>query len=255
MSVLKIHSHVYWKQKASFLLHEDIYPHWCIFIPEEGRFRYGIDGNRGDAGFGDLILAPPGTPFQRKVVEPLTFHFILFTWSGDPSSLPVGKVSLTDTVRLSSTCRHFQRLSQIDGPTAAAWKNHLLTDLWELYRIETMQPILLNPPPQPDKMMTKAAEWIRTRAHEPLSLRELAESLLLSPVQLTRQFQAAYFLTPSEFLTSERLSIAARLLAETTQTLDSIARQCGYENGFYLSRVFSKKMKMSPSEYRKTHRI
>lgn len=254
MIELIIRSHTYWKHKSSFLLYEDIYPYWCVFIPEEGRFRYGINGDRGEAGFGDLILAPPGTPFQREVMEPLTFHFIHFTWSGDPSFLPVGKVSLTDTVRLSSTFHHLQRLSQMDGPPVAAWKNHLLTDLWELYHIETNQPINF-PPPQRDIMMTKAAEWIRSKAHEPLSLRELAEYLELSPVQLTRRFQAAYLMTPSEFLTSERLSIAARLLTDTALTLDSIARQCGYENGFYLSRVFTKKMKMSPSEYRRTHRI
>jgi transcriptional regulator GlxA family with amidase domain len=45
------------------------------------------------------------------------------------------------------------------------------------------------------------------------------------------------------------------MLLETNYPLDHIAEQCGSENGFYLSRVFSKKFEMSPSAYRSTHQM
>ncbi|MCZ8523462.1 helix-turn-helix domain-containing protein [Paenibacillus mucilaginosus] len=48
---------------------------------------------------------------------------------------------------------------------------------------------------------------------------------------------------------------ARTLLLETSLTLDEIADRCGYENGFYLSRIFSRKMRVPPSVYRKIHRV
>ncbi|MNW10668.1 DNA-binding transcriptional regulator AraC [compost metagenome] len=48
---------------------------------------------------------------------------------------------------------------------------------------------------------------------------------------------------------------ACSLLTGTTFSLDTIAEACGYETGFYLSRIFTKKMGMSPSAYRKAYRI
>jgi transcriptional regulator GlxA family with amidase domain len=86
-------------------------------------------------------------------------------------------------------------------------------------------------------------------------MKQLSSGLGISPVQFTRRFQAAYGQTPIDFLTSLRLQKAQALLLETELTLEQVADQCGYENGFYLSRMFSKKLNISPSAYRKSHRI
>lgn len=252
---LDLKGHIYWKHKREFQLAEDIYPHWCMFLPEEGRFKYGIEQQFGDAGFGNLILSPPGSVFYREIIQPLSFHFLLFTWEGPASYLPIGNISFKDTDRLTSTLRHLKDLEQTEDVEASLWKNHLLHDLFKLYHMESSVKVVSLSIHPPDETMLLAAEHLRLHAHEQLSLKALADQLRLSPVQLTRRFQAAFHQTPSEFLTKERISQAARYLTETTKTLDVIARECGYENGFYLSRVFTKKMKMSPSEYRRTHRI
>jgi len=56
-------------------------------------------------------------------------------------------------------------------------------------------------------------------------------------------------------LTSLRLRKAQSLLLETNKTLEDIAEKCGYKNGFYFSRRFSKKLNISPSEYRKNNKL
>ncbi|WP_315373425.1 helix-turn-helix transcriptional regulator, partial [Paenibacillus xylanexedens] len=88
-----------------------------------------------------------------------------------------------------------------------------------------------------------------------ISLQELAQRLALSPVQLTRRFREAFQETPSGYLKRVRLKKAQNLLADSSLTLNQIAERCGYENGFYLSRVFSKTLGISPSEYRRRHRV
>jgi AraC-like DNA-binding protein len=42
---------------------------------------------------------------------------------------------------------------------------------------------------------------------------------------------------------------------QTEYTLDHIARLCGYENGFYFSRVFTHYSKVNPSQYRKMYGV
>jgi transcriptional regulator GlxA family with amidase domain len=86
-------------------------------------------------------------------------------------------------------------------------------------------------------------------------MKELSDSLNLSPVQFTRRFHKALQVTPSEYLTSLRLHHARTMLLETDMTIKDVAQSCGYSSGLYLSRVFSQNMKMSPGHFRKTHRV
>nr|WP_275942626.1 AraC family transcriptional regulator [Paenibacillus alba] len=104
--------------------------------------------------------------------------------------------------------------------------------------------------------MNQAAAYIETQAleHE-LSLKGVALTLGLSSSQLTRRFQAVYGMSPVRYATKIRLSRARLLLAETPDTLDAIAEQCGFQNAFYFSRVFSQHMQISPSAYRRTFRV
>ncbi|HEY0826808.1 MAG TPA: AraC family transcriptional regulator, partial [Bacilli bacterium] len=110
-------------------------------------------------------------------------------------------------------------------------------------------------PDSDDPLTIQAAIIIQEQAYEFISLKRLADSLGLNPVQFTRRFQSAYHITPSQYLKNIRMHRARSLLTETDLTLDQIAGRCGYENGFYLSRVFSQTMKMSPSQYRRTHQV
>lgn len=249
-------NHHYWHKKARFQLETDHYEFWVIFAVEEGSFNYGVR-QRGQAGFGDLVLCPPGIPFWREVITPLSFHYLEFYIVDEQEDLArtlPSKITLRDVQRLSSTYHHLRALEHQTDPLSQSWKNHLLYDIFALYQVESQHQQPVATPEDP--LMARAAQYLQQHAKDPsLSLRALASSLSLSPVQLTRKFQAAFGVSPSAYLTSLRLQKARALLLETADTLDEIAERCGYENGFYLSRVFSKKMNMSPSAFRKTYRV
>ena len=72
-----------------------------------------------------------------------------------------------------------------------------------------------------------------------------------NPVVITRSFGV----TPLRYLTSLRLNKAKMLLLETNMTIEQISECCGYQNGFYLNRVFVKYEHTTPSRYRNTHRM
>lgn len=252
-------AHVYWHEKEQFLFEQDIYENWTMFLVESGQFAFTIGDREGEAAFGDLVVCPPGIPFYRRTMMPLTFHFVQFKWEIEPSKNDTlewtGKMKIADTDRLASTYRYMRNIGEAvwDDPSFKRMQ-HLLGDIWWLYgqeRGNSREAAATGAEPD----MQYAYQWLLLHAFEPFAMSELSDRLSLSPVQLTRRFGASYRMTPSAFVTRLRIDRACRLLEETVLTLDSIAQQCGYENGFYLSRVFRNKKGISPSVYRKLHQV
>lgn len=253
---LKLLSHVYWHQKEEFMLERDDYACWTLFAVEEGSFFYEIGVEKGEARFGDLVLCPPRSVFRRKTIEPLTFHFIQFIGEThfENDSDWQGKLSLTDMPRLSSTYRYLRTWQGWDEESTQH-KLHLVNDLLRMAYMD-QQIRDDHSPTVIDEQMDQARSFLTEHAFEThLSMLELAISLRLTPVQLTRRFRRAFAQTPSAFINDLRLMRARHLLENTTCTLDAIATQCGYENGFYLRRVFTQKIGMAPSIYRNMHRV
>lgn len=252
---LKLLSHVYWHQKKEFMFERDDYPCWTLFAVEEGSFFYEIRTEQGEARFGDLVLCPPRTVYRRKTIEPLTFHFIQFI--GEPhmeqEATWTGKLSVQDLPRLTSSYRYLRTLQGWDEESTQH-KLHLVNDLFRMVQMERM---IQESPPETimDEQMDQARSFLTDHAYGNLSMLNLAQQLDLTPVQFTRRFRKAFAQTPTEFINDLRLTRARHLLESTTFTLDVIASQCGYENGFYLSRVFTSKIGMAPSIYRSMHRV
>ncbi|WNR44042.1 helix-turn-helix domain-containing protein [Paenibacillus roseipurpureus] len=245
------------KQRNQFTLPEDTYQGWCLLAANSGRFTFSLGGDSQEermASFGELVFCPPGVLLKRQAVEPISFHFAEFTVN-DGTSFPE-LIRIKDIGRLSSTLRYLQEWQEEDldirkNEDAA----HLLEDL--LFMTNREQHI--NPKHGAgslDPLMNQAAANIEVQAFgDNLSLQYIADLLGISSSQLTRRFQAAYGLSPIRYATKIRLTKARSLLAETSDTLEDIAEQCGFQNAFYFSRVFSQHMQISPSAYRRTFRV
>lgn len=245
----------YAQEREQFTLEADMYEGWAMLAPQHGSFLYRIGELSADwspVGFGDLVFCPPGHRFERRALEPLSFHFAEFRLPED--ALTAGKHSVTDLSRLGSTFAYL-RAGQALGGEPANDAGHLLGDLIWLARREQRE-ASQRIAAAADPLMQEAAACLAREAEGgELSLQALAARLGLSGPQLTRRFQAAYGVTPVRYATAVRLSKARRLLVETEHTLETIAELCGYQNAFYLSRVFTQHMRMSPSVYRKTYRV
>jgi AraC family transcriptional regulator len=270
--VPELSTHVYWNRKAAFLRKEDTYTNWCLLAVEDGEFKYTIGDHHGTAGFGELVLCPPGMSFERSVVTPLSFHFMLLGWRNsnngdtypspaladgtvDPGLLPSGKLVIHDTNRLKSIFSYLRSPLPTGDPFVHSWKSHLLRDLWMLYCTELQTTLSGAIQPTTDPLMEQAALLIQRSADQPLRMKAVSDCFGLTQVQFSRRFFAAYRLTPVDYLISLRLQKACTLLLETDLTLDGIALRCGYQNGYYISRLFSSKLNTTPSQYRKTHHL
>ncbi|GAA3410223.1 helix-turn-helix domain-containing protein [Paenibacillus hodogayensis] len=260
-----VHVMTSWYAKAQFELAKDRSPIWMLFVVKEGSFRFGIGEREGIAEKGDLVLCPPDTELRREMLRPATFLVLYYSWFDALGAIVaeeeivvdrIGKNTIRDTRRFESTYDYLEPLKRRSDPPAAARSSFLLRDLWEQIEWEwaegrqTEQPLLPD-----DPLMQQAALALEESAYDMVSMNQLASSLGLSTVQFSRRFRKRFGVNPSEYVSGLRLDKARALLQDNRLTLEEIALQCGYSNGFYFSRVFSQKMRISPSEYRRAYRM
>ncbi len=250
-------SHVYWLRKEAFLLASDTYEEWVMFVLEEGAFRYRIgEEEEGHAEPGDIIVCPPLHAFARETIVPVDFHFISFEAPASPS-LPAGKVRLSRQARLADDCARLRAHAHGRSELSGMIRAHMLQDLWLMMLEEA------SASPQHssyaaasvDPVMRAVKADLEERAFHSMQLKEIAARHRMTPVQLTRRFHAVFGVNPGEYVTELRMRRAGVLLTESNRTVEDIAAACGYESGFYLSRVFAKHMGLSPSRYREKYRM
>ena len=96
----------------------------------------------------------------------------------------------------------------------------------------------------------RTTEWYISHLHERPTLKRLADVMHLSVAHLRRQFRLVYGKSPHAVLMQLRLEKAAQYLANTGDTLDVIARRSGFNSASDLCRVFKKRLKVYPNEWR-----
>ncbi|MBO9604832.1 MAG: helix-turn-helix transcriptional regulator [Paenibacillaceae bacterium] len=265
--------------REQFSLEEDVYEGWVVLAAQTGSFLFAMkeEGEEDDegeprgeidrweregaAGFGELLFCPPATTLWRRALEPMSFVFIECDAADNGlfATIPPrgGKVLIRDVQRLGSSFGYLNELhDRTGGAKPHTVPEHLLGDLLFLVEHERSIAAHLRERRAVEPLMHQAAAYIEQHAcSADFTLGALANKLGIAGPQLTRRFQAAYGTAPVAYATEVRLARARRLLTGSDATLDQIADQCGYPNGFYLSRVFTRAIGSSPSVYRKTHRI
>ncbi|MCS7460078.1 AraC family transcriptional regulator [Paenibacillus doosanensis] len=251
--------YVYAGPQPGFIKPEEIHKQHVILGVETGAFEYGVGKHTGKASFGDLVFVPSGVLFKRRSFGEITFHMLNYSPMLEPDptfdSLPVGKVTVSDVNRLSSTYAYLRKAWREHGSESYKTKiaNHMLMDLLHLGDMEGQYAQKRRK--RTDPQMRQAAGYIHHNLFSGLTMKRIAEMLGIRQSELTRRFRLEYGLSPKEYATRLKLEEVKRLLLETNYTMDAISSMCGYENGSYLSRVFRAKMGINASEFRKNSQI
>ncbi|QGG57778.1 helix-turn-helix domain-containing protein [Paenibacillus sp. B01] len=99
----------------------------------------------------------------------------------------------------------------------------------------------------------QAAEYIRARLGESLTLQQVARSLPMNPTYLSELFKRETGQTYLEYVTRQRLERAKELLLQTPAKVASIASEVGYEDAKYFNKLFKADTGLTPTEYRQLH--
>jgi AraC family transcriptional regulator len=244
-----------------------------------GRSQVAVD----DAGY---LILNDGQPYSIEIASPTQVETFVLWFPRDWADEVLCALDLMTNQSLDSDpgeqhepasfFDHYTRHDQIVSPRVqrlrAAFKGkELIEDGWLEEKLRELLAAMLrsqrglrrevaNLPAT--RASTRAELWRRVSVGRdylhanlagPVSLAEVAAAACLSPFHLLRVFQAAFGLTPHQYLNHCRLERAKFLLAKTDLSVTAICLESGFKSLGSFSALFHKHCGLSPRAWRKVH--
>jgi YesN/AraC family two-component response regulator len=146
--------------------------------------------------------------------------------------------------------------AQSDGMWTCRIRRYLLQTLYLIDDIYMeMRKNGFNDIPKAEKEHVEIAlEYIHTNYQNNISLEDICKVVNLNRTSLNRRFKEKTGHTATDYLISHRIRIACEALVHTNLKIGELAEACGFKTDTYFMKQFSKKMGISPSEYRQKER-
>lgn len=93
--------------------------------------------------------------------------------------------------------------------------------------------------------------WMEAHLDEDLPVHALARRAAMSDRTFARRFLAETGTTPARWLVRQRVHRARRLLEETDESIEAVARRCGFGSAALLRHHFAGLVGLPPAEYRR----
>lgn len=106
---------------------------------------------------------------------------------------------------------------------------------------------------QSERSMAEAKAFLGRNLYRDLSVEEAATHVGLSTSYFSLLFKQTYNVTFIEYVTRERMEKAKLLLADTMKSIAQIAKEVGYAERRYFTKVFMKYTGENPTDYRNNH--
>jgi AraC family transcriptional regulator, transcriptional activator of pobA len=105
-----------------------------------------------------------------------------------------------------------------------------------------------------DPMLAKLFAYIEEHYAEPISLKDVAATVNLSPGYLTTAIRERTGRTVVEWISERRMAEARRLLVETDESVENIGARIGYDDPTYFARRFRISRGETPAAWRRANR-
>ncbi len=227
----------------------------AFFYLKKGNFSIEINDKNESIHEGECLILPDYIHFRRNVIDPIEFVYIEFV--SDQScpfsfDLPCGKIKIQDKQRFMSSIETLERLIVCEDTLSAGYREHLLADiLFQIY-FENLKDNKHNDSHiSHDKLVNTATDYIEKNLAKKLTIDDICHTLGTNASTLNFKFRREFNMSIGQFITSERMKRARRLLAGTSYNISAIASRCGYENTYYFSNAFKKMHGIPPSQYMK----
>lgn len=215
-----------------------------------GRGRILLDGRWQLCKEGWACLAPPHALLAFHAVPGSHWEFTWVRYQQPPDQKPLLSTSSPALARFDPQplrCAvlglYHEMATQTAPPAVSHW-----AELIHIYVTRFARPW------QTDDRLGHLWEFVATRLAEPWSLDRLAAKCHLSAEHLRRLCRRELGRSPMHHVIYLRMQLAATLLAQTNDKVETIARAVGYENPFVFSTTFKKWVGWRPSDYRSRQR-
>lgn len=96
--------------------------------------------------------------------------------------------------------------------------------------------------------------WIKANIHEEIRLSALSEKACMSQATFYRSFKREFGISPMEYIISEKIKTAKKLLSERNMSVKSAAFESGFQDVNYFVRLFRKTEGITPRQYQEVLR-
>jgi AraC-like DNA-binding protein len=206
-----------------------------------GHLLHGPDRVLHDVEAPALLWLFPGLLHGYRPSTPWQQSWALFSGPATEALTKLGYLDPTQPVRRYADARvltrAFATLLRITRTTGA-----------EVQATAGLYNLITAAQPQPG---SEIVDRLKALAHRPLSVKQYADALGLSVDALREAVRKATGSTPQEVILTTRLNEAKALLAESDLPVATIARQVGYDDPAYFSRLFTARVGQPPRTFRR----
>ncbi len=236
-----------------------------LVLIKKGRMRCSIDHIDFVGSDRDLYFVQPGQLHCEEILgeylDIFTLRFDLLDVAGESqaflSDFQPGRQHLAEAEEWSGPL--FEQILHLiwnDKPGTESKIEALILELIGRIRhyckIDSQTPEAERVPGKGVVLAERAAGYIERNLQRKVSVSEVAEYCCVSPCHLTHTFKAALGVSPIRYIQQMRVDRAKRLLADESLYVYEIAREIGFDDPFYFSRMFKRISGVSPGEFR-TH--
>jgi AraC family transcriptional regulator, arabinose operon regulatory protein len=237
---------------------------WIINLTIKGRGQIFDGEGYTDVGPGDLLLFPPRIVhyYGRHPQAECWWHRWIFF---HPRAFWMNWLAWRENRRGIFILRHLDRdiFGEIDKlfAEAASWSVQgdvmsveLATNLVErivlLSAKQNRSAAIMH---DLDERLMLAVTYLADNLTRPVSVTELARHSSLSPSRLAHLFSATFGKSIVRWRDEQRLQLASQLLQLSNRSIKQIAAEVGYDDPLYFSRIFRRRVGLSPKAFRARH--
>ena len=103
---------------------------------------------------------------------------------------------------------------------------------------------------QPMSDVERAKSFIAENLAEPVTVRDVADHVGLSPEYFTKLFKQETGLNIKEYILQTKVEAAKEMMAHSDLSVSLVAMELGWSNFSHFTQVFKKYENMTPSEYK-----
>jgi len=108
---------------------------------------------------------------------------------------------------------------------------------------------------QENDLMKKVISLMKNNLHKKVRISELAKSCNCSGSNIYKLFKQNLDSAPQDFFIHLKMEKAQKYLIQTNLKVKDIGARLGYDDPYYFSRIFSKHIGQSPTNYRKEEKV
>ena len=228
-------------ERERFKCEKGTHPNDSLLIVLKGRFTCSIGSSDYCAHRNDVFVFHSDTVFERQVVEPLECIYIQF--DKFPIPLENGIIKFSEPIRAESSISFLKKAILENDQNKII---HYTTDLFYLNQQLTDAQI-----PHVNKTISECIAFLNENYTKTITLDTLSQQFYISKQWLIRCFKQETQKSPIEYLNCIRIHQAQKLLTQTEHPIGEISAKCGFDNVYYFSNAFKKRVGLSPKEYRK----